>query len=446
MLNYSIKALLIILFLFPLIVSAQVENVIVETYYIADANDATDTTGGGIEVGTKTYRIYVDLKEGSKLKKVYGDQYHTLMFKSTEIFFNNKVDGQSFAKDFNRNRFKENTVALDTWLTIGQISNSSNKVYHGILKQDDRDGSFIGGSNNSDGGSALLSQGLLNNINSEIAIALTQADGIDTMNYLLSNWASYGILDPITSTDSTVFGSLVEGNEFISNNAGLQNSGAIGVLRNENKVLIAQLTTKGELSFELNLEVEEPDGIDTKIIKYVARKDTLLEDEKLSPFLRYPFLCGCTDANYIEYSEIYACDYNDSCKTPIVLGCMDTSACNYDPKANFNVQGMCCYPGYCNDRELAIVCPEINSDMLKFYIYPNPATDLINLNIWLNEPNEIFYDIKNIFDVSVVAETNIGEYSGNTQKEINIAELQNGIYYLSIRVGDKTQRKIFIKN
>ncbi len=448
MLNFISKALLFIIALFiPQFVTAQIENVIVETYYIADVNDATDTTGGGVEAGTKTFRIYVDLKEGSKLKKVYGDQYHALVFKSTENFFNNKVDGQSFAKDFNKNRFKENTVALDTWLTIGQISNSSTKVYYGVLKQQDRDGSFIGGTTNSDGGSAALSEGLLNNVNSEIGIALTTADGIDTMNLVLANWASYGILDAVTSSDSTIFGSIVAGKEFISNNAGIQNSGAIGVIRNENKVLIAQLTTKGELSFEINLELEEPDGINTKIVKYVARKDTLLAAEKLSPFLRFPFLCGCTNANFTEYSDIYACDFADSCKTQVILGCMDTSACNYDPKANFNVQSLCCYPGYCNDRNLAIVCPEIETDLLKYFLFPNPAKDAISLNIWLPEvPTEVRYSIENIFGEATQAENNLGQLTGNSTVSIDITALKNGIYYMKVSTGDKAQRKVFIKN
>jgi len=433
--------------LLPHFVFAQVENVIVETYYISDTNDATDTTGGGIEAGTKTYRIYVDLKEGCKLRKVYGDQNHALIFKSTENFFNNKIDGQSFAKDFNKNRFKENTVALDTWLTIGQISNSSSKVYYGVLKPQDRDGSFVGGSVNSDGGSAALSQGLLNNVNSEIGIALTTADGIDTMNFALANWASYGILDAVTSLDSTIFGSIVAGKEFMSNNAGIQNSGTIGVIRNENIVLIAQLTTKGQLSFEINIEVEEPDGINTKIVKYVARKDTLLEDEKLSPFLRFPFLCGCNDANFTEFSDIYACDLSDSCKTLVILGCMDTTACNYDSKANFNVQSLCCYPGYCNDRNLAIVCPEISSDIFKFFLFPNPAQEAINLNIWMpEEPQNVLYTIENIYGEVTIAEKNLGQLTGNSTMSIDIADLMNGLYFFKVSIGDKEKRKVFIKN
>ena len=30
---------------------AQLEKVIVEKYYVSDANDATDTSGGGVQIG-----------------------------------------------------------------------------------------------------------------------------------------------------------------------------------------------------------------------------------------------------------------------------------------------------------------------------------------------------------------------------------------------------------
>lgn len=417
---------------------AQVENVIVETYYITDNNDIADTIGGQLDQGSVTYRIYVDLKEGSVLKKIYGDQYHPLFFRSTTKFYNHKVEGKSFAKDFNKNRFKENTVALDTWLTLGQISNASTTL-HGILKEQDNNGSFIGGINND---SALL----VNNTPA-MGIPLTSADGIINYNLALTNWGSNGIVDPILTTDSTIFGSLVEGNEFFSNDVGLQNSGTIGVIPAENKILIAQLTTSGELSFNLNLEVEIPNPNGGSIlVNYVANNDTLLGNEQLSSYLSYPFICGCRDANFLEFSNTYACDSPDSCKTPIVLGCMDTSACNYDAKANFNVQSLCCYPGYCNDRDLAIVCPEISNGFLNFYIYPNPTSNNLNLNLWLTETNEVYYTIESLFGIVVRQETLLGSYNGNITESIDLTEFNKGIYYLRIRTGDKVQRKIFIKN
>ena len=64
----------LLLFLFLIISSemnAQIEKVIVEKYYISDEIDATDLTGGKVDSGSVTYRIYVDLKPGNILKKIY---------------------------------------------------------------------------------------------------------------------------------------------------------------------------------------------------------------------------------------------------------------------------------------------------------------------------------------------------------------------------------------
>jgi hypothetical protein len=434
----KIRFAIIILFLvFCNTSKAQVENVIVETYYTADINDIADTIGGILDSGSKTYRIYIDLAEGTVLKKVYGDQYHPLIFRTTTSFYNHKVEGKTFAKDFNKNRFKENTVALDSWLTIGQISNSSSPL-HGVLKAEDTNGSFIGGANND---SLLLS-----NNSADMGIPLTLADGIINYNLALSNWGSNGIVDAVTTLDSTIFGSLQTGNEFISYDAGIQNSGTTGVDPIQNKILIAQLTTSGELSFKINIEVEIPNPNGGVILmKYVSNSDTILENEQLSPYLSYPFLCGCRDANYLEYSNIYGCDAQDSCITPIVLGCMDTTACNYDPKANFNVQSLCCYPGYCNDRNIALVCPEF-TEGLRFYLYPNPANSSINVNFWLEQTTNVYYSISYVLGNTVKEETQLGSYNGNQTISVDISDLQNGIYYFKLRVGESEQRKVFIKN
>ena len=40
---------------------AQLERVYIEKYYVSDANDATDTTGGILPAGSTTYRVYVDM-------------------------------------------------------------------------------------------------------------------------------------------------------------------------------------------------------------------------------------------------------------------------------------------------------------------------------------------------------------------------------------------------
>jgi hypothetical protein len=444
----KLKLSLIIAFLFliPLSMKAQLEKVIVETYYISDANDATDTTGGYLEEGSTTYRIYIDLAKGSTITKLYGDANHILRFTGSDIIFNNKADGQTFAKEFSKGRLQENTVALDSWLTLGQTTKNSQKTF-GILKTSDSNGSFIGGSNN-DGGSAAIAGGLLVNNNSLAGIPLITNDGLDTSSLTLSSWGDYGIIDVATQTDSTIFGSLITGNEFISYNAGLQNSGTSGVNADSNEVLIAQITTKGEISFQLNIEVVDSTGT---IIHYVSTDSILVaaNNEVYSRWLTYPYeqICGCPDPHYLEYIADRDCDNVDSCQTIIVFGCMDTLACNYDPAANYNMSSLCCYPGYCNDRDLEVVCPDADSGQ-RFglvNLYPNPAEDNLTIHATAVEESEVLYSVVNSFGTDMVS-GRLYINNRNSLQNIDISLLEPGLYLLKITSGDAVSGKLFMKN
>jgi len=446
--KYIISIITVIFFGKPLLYAQgnnAINKVIVETYYISNSLDATDSTGLPLQIGSTTFRIFIDMKPGAKLKKIYGDAFHPIKIMSTDTFWNNTDNGETFAYNINKNRLGDNTVALDSWLTLGQATKLTPIPYFGILKISDRDGSIVGGVNN-DGGSASIAQGLLTNSNAQIGVALTIADGLDTMTITPSNWANYGFIDEISNEDSTVFGSLKRGKSFISYNAGLQNSGVQGVLADSNQVLVAQLTTKGTLTFELNLEIEETNNGITSIVKYVANADTLFEGEVLCPFLKYPLLCGCLDANFAEYNAEYGCNNHDSCKTPLVYGCMDTAACNYDPKANFNIKNLCCYPGYCNDRELSVVCPELAIGNFQFYIYPNPNDGLLSLKFNSVEQSTASYSIFKSDGTSVVAETNLGSIQGNFLYTINTENLLSGLFLFKLTIAGKSFQKTFSRN
>ncbi len=418
---------------------SQLESVIVETYYISDNNDSTDIIGGKLDAGSTTYRIYVDLKKGSKLKKIYGDVNHPLKFSSTDYFYNN-LDGQSFAKDFIKGKFGEGTIALDTWLTLGQTSKKQGgKTCFGILKEKDRNGSFIGGVNN-DGGSALVSTGLLNNQSTSAGIPLTTSDGMDTMNLAVENWFNSNF-----GNDSTIFGSITPKKSFNSKSFVLSNNGTTGVIPEQNQILVAQLTTKGELSFELNFEVDALRENGTyETIKYVAKDSALIDGEKYSPFLRYPFVCGCLDANYLEFSNNYACNEQSKCINPVVIGCMDTLACNFDATANLNEKNMCCYPGKCANRDISIVCPSLRESSFKFDIHPNPTDGNIFLNVENGIDNEIKYSVYNTFGIKVL-EKNIGANEIIVNEEIDLSTLNNGLYLIRVEVGEISDSQLFIK-
>ncbi len=418
------------------LIHAQIENVIVETYYISTATDSIEFVmagGNGIEQGTVTYRVFIDLTPGSKLKKIYGDANHILKFSSTSPFFNN-VDGLSFAKDFNNlNAHKNPTFALDTWLTIGQTTKTiAGKTNFGIPKWQDRNGTNILSSN-------------ISLTNTAIPIPLTVSDGMDTIaNNIPTSWLDAGFIT-IGGGDSTIFGSTKIQSKFASNNAVLQNSGVRGVIADSNQVLIAQLSTKGEISFEINLEIEELVGGVPTIVKYVANDSILLGGEKYSAFLKYPASCGCKDPRFLEYSNKYSCNDSAACHNLIVYGCMDTMACNFDSKANYPVKGLCCYPGSCGGREISTVCPSINGDSFDFEIYPNPTTEILFLNTLPGNAKQIKYSIFDSFGTLILTK-DLGTTTRVINEEINLSNINNGLYLIRVDFDSTFSSKLFLKN
>jgi len=423
--------------------SAQLEKVIIEKYYVSDANDATDVDGGGVPVGSTTYRIYLDLKPGTVLKRIYGDANHPFSISSSEVFFNNVLDGQSFAKDFIKGRYLENTVALDTWLTLGQTAKQGTKYYYGILKDQDTDGSFVGGANN-DGGSALVPSGLLINEDPSCGIPLTVADGMDTLNSAPNNWQSNGLLDFFSGTDSTLFGSLVPQSSFLSSSFALSCSGVMGTEADSNQVIIAQLTTLGELTFKINITVEElVNGVPT-MVNYVSVDTLLGENERFNAYLSYPYTCGCNNPNFIEYSSSYACYQEGTCNTPVVFGCTDTLACNYDPTANLNIQDLCCYPGSCAGRNIEEVCPSLMGNDFDVNVYPNPTSGDITLNIISGAASDWTYEVYNTYG-SVKLSGLFTNTDLNVVMPLELSNLDPGMYQLKVSNGELSKHKLFIK-
>ncbi len=341
------KLILIILYAFiSLSIRAQVEQLIIETYYVTDENDATDIDGGGVEAGAVTYRLFLDLAEGNKLKSIYGSPNHPLKFATTTKFFNNTYRDRSFGYQINKSNLDNNTVAIDTWLTMGFASN----LNFGVPKTVDNDGSIVGGVNN-DGGSELIAGGLLVNADSRAGISLTQADGLINSPYNVSGFFDIDFVGE-NGDDSTIFSSLSGKFSFTSHSARLINNLGISGIENDNLILIAQLTTTGELSYEINVEIERADG---SIVNYVANDLSAGADTFYNKWLKYPLSCGCTDPNFLEFDKAATCD-NGSCATPVIFGCMDPASCNYDPNANRNVPELCCYNSECA-LELGIICP-----------------------------------------------------------------------------------------
>jgi hypothetical protein len=423
--------------------NAQLRNVLIEKYYVSDVNDASDTIGGHLSPNTITYRIYAHLEDNARVTSIFGDDRHPFYIHSSESFFNNLSQGKSFGKDFTKAMLSENTVVLDSYLTIGQAAKQGSKVYFGIPKHLDSDGSFVGGVNN-DGGSAA-GAGLISGQSVDAGIPVTQADGFDTLVVPAINWSNSGVQDFVTGNDSTIFGSLVVGNTFESSTFNLTSSTPIsGVLSDSNYVLLAQLTTLGDLAFDINLEVESWENGQWVAHKFVSA-DTLLDAGELyNPYLSYPYNCGCMDPAFLEYNSAFVCSLDGSCQNLIVSGCADSMACNYDPAVNVNIPELCCYPGNCNNRDLIEVCPQLMGEAFELNLFPNPAVELINCNVLNSDEEDIEIFIYNA-NGSLQYYSKVNQAPHNYSVEIALSDYNVGLYQVLIRAGSKINSGMFFK-
>lgn len=430
---------ILLLFTFQSSLLAQIEDLLVERYYVADSLDATDTIGGGVEAGEVTYRVFIDLAPGTRLLEVFGDEGRPFVISSTRRFFNN-IDGATFGYEIPKVSYESNTVALDSYITIGQNGFQGVRNFFGLPKFQDDDGSFIGGENN-DGGSAMIEGGLLINQDSSAGIPITVADGMDTLNLQLNQWLSFGIVDFASGADSSIFGINAQDSFFESSQFVLRCEGVQGVNPDSNYVLIAQLTTAGEMSLRLNARVLSPGG-DT--LTYVGTNEQTSPSVIFAPYLVYPQVCGCTDPDYLEFSPDFACSQEGACLNPVVLGCTDTLACNYDALANMNVDALCCYPGFCQERDLEEVCPHLKGPTFDFEVYPNPTNDLVYIRVISGESSNLDIEIFNYHGVRVFSNS-LASAPLNYSVTVNTGDFNSGIYYVKVSGLNSVQTSMLVK-
>lgn len=215
------------------------EGLIVEPYYVADDADASNTDGGpGLVSGAKVYRVFVDMLPGYKLITVGGFPGFPMTIGTSTTFFNNDDRGEAWGRNIPANNLDDNTVAIDSWLTLGAASNQ----HWGILKSMDTDGSIIGGANNNDG--------LIANDAAWAGTTLTESDGLYATGTAPPQSGFLGEAPTCFEPDGS--------NTYTNDNFGWFVLGGIEGPTAENRVLIGQFTTDGEFSFCLNLTVKIP--------------------------------------------------------------------------------------------------------------------------------------------------------------------------------------------
>jgi hypothetical protein len=414
-----------------------IEGVIVETYYVSDANDAGhDDEGTNLPEGSITYRIFLDLAPGYRVTGIFGDEFNPLSIRSTELIWNHSERGAALGSDLNDSRLDENTVVLDSYITIGAASDA----HFGIPKELDNDGSIIGGLNN-DGGSEMVEEGLLVNTTTAIGIPLTEADGLievsedEIPNILFSAAPNLVPIFDNETIDNSYF-SLLEAIQFTDGIAGVTE---------ENIVMLAQITTLGELEFDFNVKLKSADNEE-----FIFVSDTVTGgDTLLSPFLSFPPECGCTDPDFLEYNPSAPCD-DGSCATLIVFGCSDPEACNFNPDANFNIPELCCFGiDDCNNLDWTIICPSLSTDdpsfQFDFKLYPNPATSELWVAIASANEREAELSMYTL-QGQLIRSQRVQIRQGEQELKLDCGDLPQGTYLVRLHDEFADKTSLLIKN
>jgi len=223
------------------------QGIVVEKYYqanSADVTNANDVNGAvtPLTTGSVTYRIYVDMASGYKFNSLFGSSTHNLKVNSTAGFYNDPTYGVSINPGtISSTNIRKHTAMLDSYFTTGGAGGG--KV--GVLKTEDTDGSV---------GNA---QGILaNNPGGCFGLPITGSGAQDGMRPLTASPATYvvpnllGIASAIDVLDQT------NGNAILLTNHAIAALGGVVGPTSTNMVLVAQFTTSGDLTFELNLQIQ----------------------------------------------------------------------------------------------------------------------------------------------------------------------------------------------
>jgi hypothetical protein len=225
-------------------ISAQgLEGIIVEKYYSSNAADAADAAAElstvPLTVGSTTYRIYVDMAAGYKFSQLYGSPAHALTLNSTSNFYNDPNWGVAVdAGSISATNILRNTAMIDSYFTTGGAS--FGKV--GVAKTADTDGALV----NVDG-LLINNPGACFGLNIQGAGAQDGLTNSSGTTYIAPNTLGIGAsLDVLDQTP---------GNSIILNDATIAALGGVVGPTADNRVLIGQFTTAGNLSFALNIQL-----------------------------------------------------------------------------------------------------------------------------------------------------------------------------------------------
>ncbi len=242
------------------------DGVYIERYYQSNEMDnGAGKISGELKNNSKTYRIYLDLSPGYRFQAAYGTTAHPLSFHSESLFFNHAGIGNTYPNVIPERSLSKNITLLDSWFTAGAAGES----FMGVPKKLDHDDNLL---------YKKFEDNYLTNDTKWMEFSLQERDGMHGSNDLpIVN------LFQLDSTSKHLMMVTNSNHLQIDNGAwACLGKGSIGVdSLGTNYILIAQLTTAGDLDYSLNIMIGTPQG---RSIKYVW--DNPQKGEILCPLLR----------------------------------------------------------------------------------------------------------------------------------------------------------------
>lgn len=254
------------------------QQIIIEKYYVSNAADAANADGtlsgagyatGTLPSGSVTWRIYADLEPGWGVQGAYGESGHPMVLTTSTSFFNHPNGNSTggYLASNNALFLGDGTTLLDSYLSCGGVAPGR----FGVLKSEDNSAAVPAGG----GANVVFSPaGILANVDASAGLDINIADGHYNTNLVPTLLALTFIGDAASSAVNIFTDGSTVGGTFNTTNA------YFGVLGHQqgafpagtNRVLLGQFTTKGILTYALNLQIR---NTTTNVIqKYVSANAT----------------------------------------------------------------------------------------------------------------------------------------------------------------------------
>jgi hypothetical protein len=227
--------------------SQGLQGIVVEKYYSANAADVAGQEGSAsvpLTTSSVTYRVYVDMAAGYKFNQIFAVPGQSLTVNTTTAFYNDPGYGVTTNPGtVSTTNMAKKTMMLDSWFTTGGVVAGKS----GVLKSEDTDGAIANTNslltNNPGGcfgsiplqGSGAQDGYMPNGVSPNLTYAAPNA---------LGGFTSLAVLDQTSGGSITI------------TDGALAALGGIVGATSSNMVLIGQFTTTGQLSFALNVQIQ----------------------------------------------------------------------------------------------------------------------------------------------------------------------------------------------